>query len=181
MIVSLFAVNCDCNPRVKGKEFNGDTNAEFIMHKQAEFIMNKLRLNKLNELKKSNHKPTKKNQPIGNDLLTQQKEFQKKTSLNSLVKDEKDLADKAKDTRKQLENELKLLNISPQEGSFSSPIPFDNEFMDKLVTDCKDDPEYTDAVVETLEKIQTCLGKFQQELPALPTGKPSIKNFLLPC
>lgn len=151
----FFAVNCDCKPIVEGKKFNGDRKAEFIIHKQAEFIMDELGLNKLKELKekKPGHKPRKRNQPIGNDLLTQEKESQKKKGLNNLVKDEKDLADKAKDTRKQLKNELKLLNISPEEGSFSSPIPFDNEFMDKLVTDCKDDPEYTDAVVEILEKI----------------------------
>jgi hypothetical protein len=51
----------------------------------------------------------------------------------------------------------------------------DEEFT-KLITTCKNDPECTDLAVETIQKFQNALDKFQASLLTLRDKKPSLRE-----
>lgn len=176
LLASLLAAKCDCanNPNSKSGKEKEKKDKRVDMRKQKEFIqqalIKKLGLDKLEELqekKERGEKPQKRKK-----LPTEQ---EKQRKLTQLVEEEKDLVSKAYVALDQFEQDIKPL----QSGDESSdlPVPIDRRFMKDLIKDCKDDPEYTNASLDSLQKFQTALDKFQQELPTLRDKKPSIKEF----
>ncbi len=190
LIASLLAAKCDCgnNPK-SGKKQEPEQEQEYNridMDKQVEFLMKKLGLDELDKLKekrKYSPKPKKKVKPVGNNpVAQQQKEQKKQQELTQLVQEEKDLVSKADVALDQFEKDIKSLQPEDEfsefgEGSSGLPVPIDREFMKDLIKACKDDPEFTKESLDSLQKVQKALNKFQQKLPTLRDKKPSIKEF----
>ncbi len=186
LLASLLAAKCDCgnNPKPGKKK---DEKKKINLHKQEEFIkkavMKKFGFNeiakKLESAKKDpNREPGKNpektkatnNNNLGSNPVPQKTEQEKQQELAQLLQEEKRLEDAAKASFKQLDNTplqplLEELAKHFGEDIFLSGLSASlAKEVNKVIADCKENPELADMVVEAIEEVQNAMNNFMNAL-----------------